>query len=268
MRGGLVRVVLVLLLLTLSASPASAATGTYLRLGHLSPEAAEVDITVTATANPGTPVRITNVDYGSLLDYRRVDPGTYAVVMRPSGADPNSAPLSSATLNAADGKAYTIADLAKSGKVLDDDISLPPAGLARLRVINAAPVAAELDVVRSGTAVVRHATYGSSTAYVALAAGTARMQVLPRGADPINLDATIEPGAVYTLLVVERSGKPAASLRADAKGAEVVPGGGQETGFGGMAPGGPGLDWRLLGLSCLLVFSGLFLFRRQLFRFG
>lgn len=258
----------VLVLLLLSAAPAGAATGTYLRLGHLSPETAKVDIVVTTTAQPGTPFRALNVDYGSLLEYRRIDPGTYTIATRPAGADPNSAPLNSATLQAVDGKAYTVADLAQSAKVLDDDISLPPSGQARLRVINAAPAANELDVVRSGSLVIQHATYGSATAYVAVAPGTATMQVLPRGAKPVDLSARIEPGGVYTVLVTERAGVPVAVLRADAKGAEVVPGGGQETGFGGMAPGGPGLDWPLIGVTCLLVVSGMVLFRGQLRRFG
>lgn len=258
----------VLVLLLLSATPAEAATGTYLRLGHLTPDTAKVDITVTPTARPDGLFRAQGVDYGSLLEYRRIDPGAYTVAVRPAGADPNSAPLNSATVQAVEGKAYTVVDLAKSTKVLDDDISLPPSGQARLRVVNAAPTAGELDVVRSGSLVIQHAAYGSVTGYVALAPGSSTLQVLPRGGKPVDLSARIERGGVYTVLVVERGGTLSATLRADAKGAVVVPGGGQETGFGGMAPGGPGLDWPLIGITCLLVASGLFLFRGKLHRFG
>lgn len=258
----------VLFLLLCSAAPAQAATGTYLRLGHLSPDTPKVDVTVTSPAHPDAPLRVLNVDYGSLLEYRRVDPGGYTVAIRPAGADPNSNPINSATLQAAEGKAYTVTDLAKSAKVLEDDISLPPAGQARLRVINAATSATELDVVRSGALVIQHATYGSVTGYVAVAPGTATMQVLPRGGKPIDLQAKIEAGGVYSVLVLERAGQLSAALRADAKGAQVVPGGGQETGFGGMAPGGPGPDWRLIALTCLLVGGGMVALRKRLIRFG
>ena len=256
------RVVAVLLLLLVSATPASAATGTYLRVGHLSPENARVDITITASANPGSPVRIPNVEYGYLQDYHRIDPGSYAVTIRPAGADPSSAPTSSATLQAADGKAYTVVDLDKSGKVLEDDLSLPPAGLARVRVVDAAPKATELDLVRDGTALVRGATYGSATAYSTVAANTKSMQVVPRGTDPAGVDGTIEPGGIYTVIVVERDGKLSTELRRDAKSADVPPSGSQETGFGGMAPGGPGLDWPMVWVLLACVVTAFVLLRK------
>lgn len=253
------RVVAVVVLLVLCAAPAHAATGTYLRLGHLSAEPAQVDITLVSIANPSAPVRVPNVGYGTLLDYRRIEPGDYTITMHTAGADPNSTPLTTTKLLANDGKAYTAVDLAKSLKVLEDDISLPPAGLARLRVLNGA--GAQVDVVRGGTALARDTGSGTATGYEAIASGTDRLQVLPRGGTPVNVDANIEPGGVYTVLVTDGS----AALRTDAKGAEIVPGGGQETGFGGMAPG---VDWRMVALASLLVVGCLTYFRRRLFRFG
>jgi hypothetical protein len=71
----------------------------------------------------------------------------------------------------------------------------------------------------------------------------------------------LEPGGVYSLLVSARR----IELRTDAKGAEVVPGGGQETGFGGMAGG---WDWVTALTIALIVGVAMFSVRGRLFRFG
>jgi hypothetical protein len=162
-------------------------------------------------------------------------------------------------VHAGAGKAYTVADLASAMKVIEDDVSLPPNGQARLRVLNAGDT--EMDLLRGSVFVHRNVQAGSVTGYAVLLPGADPLQVLPRGKDSTRLDATLESGAVYTLLVNARR----IELRTDAKGAEVVPGGGQETGFGGMAGG---WDWITALIIALIVGIAMFSVRGRLFRFG
>ena len=261
------RAVAVLFLLLALTPPAHAATGTYLRLAHLAPGTGGVDIAVVPAA--GTVVRTTGVDYGDLLDYRRVEPGNYTVEWRPLGADPTSKPLVSTTVNAAQGKAYTVAGLGNTDrlalKVLDDDITLPGGGKARIRVVNAAPRATTVDLLRDSTAIVKQAVYSEPTLYAAIDPATTTLQVVPRGADPVSVTATIEPGGVYTVVVLELDGKLTASIRADAKASEVVPGGGQETGFGGMADGKGSTEWPVVPFAAVLVCAAVLWSRRDRF---
>lgn len=242
------RLVVVVLLLLLSAAPAQAASGTYLRIGHFSADQARVSVTLDG-------VDLGTLDYASMYDYRRVVPGEHSVEFRMVGGDL----LRSLVVQVAEGKAYTVLDLGGSMKALEDDISLPINGQARLRVINAGD--AETDLVRSGSSVHRSVPASSATTYAVVLPGKDALQVLQRGKDATRLDVTIEPGAVYTLLVNARR----IELRTDAKGAEVVPGGGQETGFGGMAGG---WDWVTALVIALIVGIAMFSVRGRLFRFG
>ena len=243
------RVLAVVLLLLFSAVPAHAATGTYLRLGHFSMDQARVDATLDG-------VKLGTLEYAQLYDYRRVEPGDHVVEFR---TDPASPVLRSVLVQAAAGKAYTVLDIASAMKVLEDDVSLPPNGQARVRVVNAGD--AEMDLLRGSVFVHRNVQPTSTTGYSVMLPGSDALQVLPRGKDSTRLEATLEPGAVYSLLVSARR----IELRTDAKGAEVVPGGGQETGFGGMAGG---WDWITALVIALIVGIAMFSVRGRLFRFG
>ncbi|KOV82913.1 DUF4397 domain-containing protein [Nocardia sp. NRRL S-836] len=244
------RLIAVVLLLLLSAAPAQAASGTYIRVGHFSMDQARVEVSLDGT-------KLGSFDYAALDDYRRVAPGEHVVEFRT--ADPNAPLLRSVLVQAGEGKAYTVVDLASSMKVLEDDVSLPVNGQARLRVINGGD--AEMDLVRAGAFIHRTVQANSSTGYVVLLPDDDPLQVLPRGKDSTQLDVTIEPGAVYSVLVSARR----IELRTDAKGAEVVPGGGQETGFGGMAGG---WDWLSALVIALVVGIAMYSVRGRMFRFG
>lgn len=244
------RVLAVVLLLLLTASPAQAATGTYLRLGHMSTDQARVDAVLDG-------VKLGTLDYAELWDYRRVEPGEHVVEFRMS--EPGSPLLRSLSVRVGTGQAYTIVDIASSMKVLEDDISQPANGQARLRVINAGD--AETDVQRGATTVHRGVQPNSATGYVLVPPGSDGLQVQQRGKDSTTLDAPLEAGGVYSLLVNARR----IELRTDAKGSEVVPTGGQETGFGGMAGG---WDWLTALVITLIVGVGMYSVRGRLFRFG
>jgi len=240
-RRASVAVVAVLFGLLAVPVPAQAAGGCYLRLAHLSPDTPAVDVTVTAFSRPDWSVTIKGVSYGALSDYQKIETGTYTVAMRPAGADPSSKPVISATIDGADGKAYTVAGLGKfaglSLSVLNDDIGLPPAGQARMRVVNAAPLAGDLAVRRGDDSVVEHAVFGQAGEYKLLPAGKTTLKLAPQQGSNTELPIDLQAGSVYSVLVLEKDGVLSATARQDAKGAEIVPTGGIEAGFGGSATG-------------------------------
>ncbi|MFD9738405.1 DUF4397 domain-containing protein [Umezawaea sp. NPDC059074] len=240
-RRASVAVVAVLFGLLAVPVPAQAAGGCYLRLAHLSPDTPAVDVTVTAFSRPDWSVTIKGVSYGALSDYQKIETGTYTVAMRPAGADPASKPVISATIDGSDGKAYTVAGLGKfaslSLSVLNDDIGLPPAGQARMRVVNAAPLAGDLAVRRGDDSVVEHAVFGQAGEYKLLPAGKTTLKLAPQQGSNTELPIDLQAGSVYSVLVLEKDGVLSATARQDAKGAEIVPTGGIEAGLGGSSTG-------------------------------
>ncbi|WNV82786.1 DUF4397 domain-containing protein [Umezawaea sp. Da 62-37] len=257
---------MVLIFLLVLAPSARAATGTYLRLAHLAPGTAGVDVLLTPVAG-GTSVLTKGVDYGDLLDYRRIEAGDYTIEWRPLGAEAASKPLLSATVHAVQGRAYTVAGLGTTDKlslkVLDDDVTLPQAGKARLRMINAAPGSSSADLLRDGSLLIQQAVFAEPTLYALVDPGSSSLQVTPRGAGPVTLAANLEASGVYTVLVLELDGEVTAMIRADAKSSEVVPGGGQETGFGGMADGHGDTPWPVVPFAAVLVCAGVLWSRRD-----
>lgn len=217
----------------------------FLRLAHLSPDTPQVDVYLTAFGRPDFHERINGVGYGVVSDYQTVQPGEYTVAMRPTGADPATKPVISTTLTAQKGRAYTVAGLGSFSdlalKVLNDEISLPPAGQARMRVVNAAPHAGDLSIKRAGTAVIERTAFGDASSYVYVPAGATQLTVAPVESAPTNLPVTLKAGGVYTVLVLEEGGALSAGVRQDAMGAAVVPHGAIETGLGAPASGDTGL---------------------------
>ena len=243
-------------------APAHAAGGAYLRLAHLSPDTPAVDVTVTAFDKPADAQTIKGVKYGDLSAYQNITPGTYTIAMRPAGADPKTPPVISATLNATTGRAYTVAGLGKFAslalRVLDDDIALPPAGRAKMRVVNAAPTAGQLTIHRGSDLVIDHAQFGQASPYSLVQAGSGKLTITPEGATDTTLPVTLAAGAVYTVLVLEHDSTLSAQVRLDAKGAQVVPNGPVETGFGGTASTGfPAGVVTLLALTVIAVAASI-----------
>ncbi|TDP91029.1 DUF4397 domain-containing protein [Labedaea rhizosphaerae] len=216
-----------------------AAPTSYVRLAHLSPDTPAVDVTVTAFGKPASAQTIKGVKYGDMSGYQRVATGTYSIAMRPAGADPKTPPVISATLHATQGHAYTVAGLGKFAslalRVLDDDIALPPAGQAKMRVVNAAPTAGRLTIQRDSTPVITDAAFGQASPYSLVQAGEGKLTVRPQSAPDTSLPVTLAAGGVYTVLVLEHDNTLSAQVRLDAKGAQVVPNGPVETGYGGTA---------------------------------
>lgn len=240
----LTRGLLVLLMCAASCSlgvwPAAAQSRGLLQLAHLSPDTPAVDIYVDAVSGPGDAIMLPSVGYGTLSGYREVMPGTYTVSMRRAGDAPSTPPVLSTVVDVQPGSARTVtglgafADLAL--KVLDDDLTLPPADRARVRVIGAAGTARDLDASLAGTTVATDLAFCNASGYALVPAGATSLEVTPDGGAPTAVPVDVGAGSVYTVLVLDRPGGGVqVRTKLDAAGTSVVPVGGVEAGEGGSA---------------------------------
>jgi len=223
------------------AAPASAATGAYLRLAHLSPDTPEVDVYVVSAADPADRIVLEGVGYGSLSEYQAVEGGTYTVSMRPAGADDSTPPVIATTLTAEEGNAYTVAGVGVFNDlgltVLNDDLSLPPNGQSRVRVIQASASQPVLDIsVDGGPSLGEDVPFATTTDYQTVDPGKWTLRVDGGTGLASTLPLSVTAGGVYSVLILdEASGGLTVVTRVDAASAATVPTGGVETGAGGTA---------------------------------
>ncbi|NEK57422.1 DUF4397 domain-containing protein [Geodermatophilus sabuli] len=222
---------------------AAAAESGLLRLVHLSPDTPAVDVYVDSVSDPtagAALLTLPGVGYGTISDYQDVPPGVYAVSMRTAGAEPTSPPVLSTTVEVAAGTARTVAGVGRMADlglaVLDDDLTPPPTGSARVRVVAAAAGAPTLDVsVAGGGQLAEGLQFAAAGEYVTVPAGSTTLQ-LTAGSAPTEVPVDLRAGAVYTVLVLDR---PEGGLTVrpvlDAAGAAIVPSGGVDAGGGGTA---------------------------------
>jgi hypothetical protein len=228
----------------LVAGPASAAEdggNGLLRLAHLSPDTPAVDVYVDAVANPDAGITLEGVGYGAVSDYQDVPPGSYTVSMREAGADPETPPVLSTTVEVGGDTARTVAGVgpfAELGlEIIDDSLQTPPDGQARVRVLAAAAGAETLDVAVAGSAVAEDLAFASTGEYVDVPAGSATLEVTAGDGEPAELSVDLDAGGVYSLLVLDGDDGLTVEPVLDAASPGVVPVGGVETGLGGTADG-------------------------------
>ncbi|SDC01261.1 protein of unknown function [Geodermatophilus telluris] len=226
------------------APAARAAEGGLLRLAHLSPDTPAVDVYVDPVAAPGDERVVPAVAYGTVSDYQDVPPGSYAVSVRPVGADPATPPVLSATVQVDADSARTVAGVGTFAdlglEVLDDDLTPPAAGSARLRVVAAAAGAPTLDVaVPGGPVLATGLAFTDTSAYLDVPAGATALTVTPAGGPATELPVELTAGSIHSVLVLDRPGGGLAVRTVlDAAGPGVVPAGGVEAGAGGTADDG------------------------------
>src|ERR671916_821332 len=161
--------------------------------------------------------------------------------MRGAGAPRASPPVLSTTVQVGADSARTVAGVGPFSdlglEVLEDDLTPPPAGSARLRVIAAAAGAQPLDVaVPGGPAVATDLAFADTSGYVDVPAGAMSVTVTPEGGEATELPVEVAAGSVYSVLVLDRPGG-GLTVRTvlDAASPGVVPAGGVEAGAGGTA---------------------------------
>ncbi|MGY1669493.1 DUF4397 domain-containing protein [Geodermatophilus sp. SYSU D00710] len=225
----------------LPLATATADEGGLLRLAHLSPDTPAVDVYVDSVADPAAGQVFPAVGYGTVSEYQSVPAGTYAVSMRAAGADPDTPPVLSTTVEVEADSARTVAGVGPFAdlglEVLEDDLTPPASGAARLRVLAAAASAPALAVgVPGGPSLAGDLAFADTSGYVDVPAGPTGIGVTPEGGQPAELPVELAAGSVYSVLVLDRSGG-GLTVRAvrDAAGTAVVPAGGVEAGAGGAA---------------------------------
>lgn len=230
-------------LTTIVATPATAtgATVGYVRLAHLSPDTPAVDVYLAPATDPAKPQVFKAVGYGVLSPYLPLPVGPYSVAMRRAGAPATDPPVLTERVSVAAGKAYTVAGVGRYAglglKVLDDDLSAPPDGRAKVRVVQASVRAPVIDVsVAEGASIASGVQFATTTAYHEVEPGRSTLRLSATGAKPTTVDVSLADGAVYSLLVLDaKQSGLTTELRVDARGGVVVPTGGVDTGAGGTA---------------------------------
>lgn len=249
-------------------APGPLVGGGYVRLAHLSPDTPAVDVYLSSVTGAVQEQVFPAVGYGVVSDYQRLPTGTYGVAMRLAGADRSSPPVLTTEVAVADGKAYTVAGVGRNAglglRVIEDDITLPADGKAKLRVVQASVRAPVLDVqVADGAMVAEGVPFASTTDYEQLDPGLYALRIVPSGSGAgTTVTTTLSAGNVYSLLVLDApTSGYTGRLLIDARRQGGVPVGSVETGAGGLAPGaaaaGATVPDRgrlpLVGLAALLV---------------
>ena len=245
-----------MLLPVVAATPATAAQNGYVRLAHLSPDTPEVDVYFSSFS--GRTKVFPGVSYATVSPYQGVGAGRYAVAMRAPGSPADSEPLLSTTLQVEGGKSYTVAGVGPRAsvelKVLDDDLSRPTTGTARMRVVQASASADTVDVATTtGIAIADDIIFPSTTGYTEVPAQVWTLQATSAQGERAVRTVDVRAGAIYTVLVLDRQEGSGLrlSVLADAAGAGQVPTGAVRAGGAGASP------WLgaavLLGLAALLL---------------
>jgi hypothetical protein len=222
-----------------NASPAAAADVGYVRLAHLSPDTPEVDVYLSSVSGAIPPKKFPGVGYGVVSAYLALPAGTYAVAMRGAGAPESSAPVLSTQVTVAAGKAYTVAGVGKHAdlglRVIEDDLSPPDSGKAKVRIVQASIQAPVLNVsVASGSTIADGVQFASTTGYREVNQGNWTVNLQQAGGGGTStVKCALTGGNVYSLIVLDRPSGLTAELRTDAGGKGGAPLGGVETGAGG-----------------------------------
>ena len=213
------------------APPAAAADTGLLRVAHLSPDSPAVDVTV-----EGSGIRFDGVGYGDVTGYQALPSGTYTVDVRGAGADPASRPVLTTTVSVQPGTAQTVAGVGTFAQlalsVLQDDLSAPAAGTARVRVLAGASGAPRMDVgVPDSPPLASSLPFGQAGGYVDFPSGDVRVLLGPTGGAVTTVPISLAAGAVYSLVVLDQDGGglTAVAVR-DATGPAATPVGGVEAG--------------------------------------
>jgi hypothetical protein len=250
---------------SVSDAVVSAPTG-WLRVAHLAPTVGPMDAYL--TPRTGSTVVLHHVGYGAFSAYQTLEPGSFTLAMRPAGAAASSAPFASYAVTVRAGTASTIAALGSPGhlrtELFNDALVRPPAGDARVRLIQGAPAAAAVSITAvDGPLLASNVPYGSVTGYANVPQGRWTLAVTEDGTK-VSTVVDVASGGVYSLVVVQTtdggltlntgvdvSGKPMAavgkgsapvsmSVHKDAADSKSAPKGSVNTGEGGAAPGAPG----------------------------
>ena len=173
------------------------------RVAHFSADAPPVDVYV-----DGRP-KLRNVPFQAMSDYLTLAAGTHTFDVRAAGSAATAAPAVTVSQDFVAGKSYTVAAVGPiasiTGKVYEDNVTVPAAGKARIRVIHATPSAPSVDVaVKGGAVLFPKLEFGTSSTYTEVAAGSYEIEVREAGKTEALLTkpVTLQGGGVYSIAAV------------------------------------------------------------------
>jgi hypothetical protein len=229
-----------LLLLALPATAAAQDKGATVRVVHLSSDAPKVDLYVDGTRT------VAAVPFKTASRYHSLPAGAHTLAVRPAGSAPTSTPAASVRASVRAGAPYSAVLLGPMAQlkavVVEDDFTAPPAGRAKLRVIDAAPQSPPLDIaVAGGPVLFRDVRFGEVTPFETVTAGTFGMEVRAAGTSRVLFTqgaARMPAGMIVTVAgTISADGQIETLPILDAAGAGSLPRGGVATGAGGTAGG-------------------------------
>jgi hypothetical protein len=206
------------------------------RVLHLSAETATVDVYTDGART------LSNIPFKTASRYRRVPAGSHSFEIRASAASPPATATTHASVRA--GAPYTLVVLGgrESFQVLvaRDDFSAPPAGKAKLRIINGAPQSPPLDIGTAGGPVLFEGVgFGTVSPFTVVPAGSLSLEARAAGTSRVMFTqgaSRLPAGTIVTVAgTISRSGRIEMIPILDAAGAGTVPRGGVATGAGGTA---------------------------------
>ncbi|GGF19502.1 DUF4397 domain-containing protein [Subtercola lobariae] len=231
---------------TTTASAPNAASGTgWVRLAHLSPDTAGVDIQLTALTGGKVVESLTDVVYGQVSNYLALPQGTYVVSMASTGQSMTT-PVIQTSINITAGQPITVAAYGKNADVrsvvFTDDLTAPGTGQSRVRVVQASTSIPTVNIATTtGVVVAAGAAEGTATPYANVPAGDWMLELTSAsgasGASNSSSASTAEvslaPGSVSTLFVLDNaSGGVTVTAVTDASSVGDLPTGGIQTGGG------------------------------------
>lgn len=254
----------------------------WVRAAHAIPGLAGMTFTITGEPDDITETLAEDAPYGTVGDYAPLEPGRYTAAVRPPG-QPDSDPVLSTTFSVGPSSATTLAAIGTTDAprlaTLTDDLTPPPAGQARVRVLPSAAGAPTVDVTaRGGPVIAEGAVFGQASAYADVPAGPWTLD-LSGGGQTSTGTVDLKAGGVYTVAISDADGgglqvlpvtdalgtaqagaAPGGSAApGDAPGAaapgDAAPVGGVQTGAGGTATRAAtaGLDGSLLVLAGVVL---------------
>jgi hypothetical protein len=227
---------------TARAEDAAPPGGAWIRAGHLVPGFGSARLDLVPKSGPATSVVMSpSASYGDVTEYQKIDPGDYTVTVRPQGATLESAPLLQRAFTVVAGKATTLVAVGTADNprlvALDDDLTLPAASSARVRILPAASNTQTVSIAaQNGPTLTSGAILGQATDYTSVPAGSWTLDLASGGGPTAQQTVDLKSGSVYTAIVLDSApGAVTIKVITDAAGAMTAPQGAAQTGGGGMA---------------------------------
>jgi hypothetical protein len=200
-------------------APPAAASTTQVRLAHLAPDTPDLDAYLDPAPGGGQRKVVPGLGYGAVTAYQSIPAGRYTVALRTTGAAASGPPVLSAPADLAGGAAYTLAVTGhRAGlalQVVNDDLTTPVHGNAKLRVVQAASRAGAVTVSMSGgPTVATNVPFATVGGYQQVPPGRWDLRVQPtRGGAPAPVSERLNSGRTYSLLVLDTPGGGGLTLR-------------------------------------------------------